>query len=106
MIRLGRGATVASLHDAIAASDNDAIVVAVESDVAKLERHLILAAIAPLAIGLAPSRRLCAIDMDAGADPAALAALAAFLHHAEATTGQVVKLAGADQTTPKNDFMT
>lgn len=92
MIRLPRGATVAALCEAIEGCNGEVIVIEVASDIAAFDRHLILAAIAPLTIELAPARRLCAIDVGEGADPAALTALSEFLLRAEATTGQLVKL--------------
>lgn len=91
VIALAAGATVGALVDAVRGGGAAAvIVVEVAPDIAALERHLILAAIAPLAIECAPATRLCAIDVEEGADPADVAALRDWLAGAECTTGQVV----------------
>ncbi|MBA4047045.1 MAG: hypothetical protein C0476_00730 [Sphingomonas sp.] len=91
VITLDAGATVGALVDAVRDRGAAAvIVVEVAPDIAALDRHLILAAIAPLAIECAPGTRLCAIAVGEGADPADVAALRAYLASADCTTGQVV----------------
>ena len=99
VITLGADATVAALVAAVrecAAADTatGAIVVEVAAGIVALERHLILAAIAPLAIELAPGTRLCAIDVGAGAEAEDVAAVRDWLSEAECTTGQVVTVTG------------
>ena len=90
VITLGAGATVGALVAAVQESAAEAIVVEVAPDIGPLERHLILAAIVPLAIELAPGTRLCAIDVGAGAEAEDVAAVRDWLAGAACTTGQVV----------------
>lgn len=92
VIALAAGDTVGALLAAVRAGGEgaDAIIVDVAPDIAALERHLILAAIAPLAIELAPGIRLCAIDIGEGAAPEDVAAVRDWLAGADCTTGQVV----------------
>ncbi|MBA3878843.1 MAG: hypothetical protein C0500_03905 [Sphingobium sp.] len=90
VITLGAGATVGALVAAVQESAAEVIVVEVAPEIAALERHLILAAIVPLAIELAPGTRLCAIDVGAGAEAEDVAAMRDWLAGAECTTGQVV----------------
>ena len=90
MIALTAGATVGALVAAVQEGAADAIIVEVAPEIAALERHLILAAIGPLAIELAPGTRLCAIDMGAGAEAEDVAAVRDWLASAHCTTGQVV----------------
>lgn len=89
--------TAASLVAAVRAggAGAEAIIVEVAPGIAALERHLMLAAITPLAIELAPATRLCAIDIGEGAAPEDVAALRDFLAGADCTTGQVVQVTGA-----------
>lgn len=96
VIALAAGDTVGSLVAAVRAVGEgpDAIIVDVAPEIAALERHLILAAITPLAIELAPGTRLCAIDVGEGADPADVAAVRDWLTRANCTTGQVVQVTG------------
>ena len=90
LIELGEGATVGALVAAVREGAAEVIVVEVAPDIPALERHLILAAIAPLAIELAPATRLCAIDVGAGAQAVDVAAVRDWLAGAACTTGQVV----------------
>lgn len=99
VITLGAGATVGALvaavrESAAAETATGVIVVEVAAGIVALERHLILAAIAPLAIELAPGTRLCAVDVGAGADAEDVAAVRDWLSGAECTTGQVVAVTG------------
>ena len=96
VIALAAGDTVGSLVAAVRAAREcaDAIIVDVAPDIAALERHLILAAITPLAIELAPGTRLCAIDVGEGAGPEDVAAVRDWLAGADCTTGQVVAVTG------------
>jgi len=95
VIALGAGATVGALVAAVQEGAAEVIVVEVAPEIAALERHLILAAIAPLAIELAPATRLCAIDVGAGAAAEDVAAVRDWLAGADCTTGQVVAVTGA-----------
>lgn len=100
VITLGEDATVGALvaavrESAAAGTATGVIVVEVAAGIAALERHLILAAIAPLAIELAPGTRLCAVDVGAGADAEDVAAVRDWLSGAECTTGQVVTVTRA-----------
>ncbi|WP_066649220.1 MULTISPECIES: Rossmann fold domain-containing protein [Sphingomonas] len=90
VITLGAGATVGALVAAVQESAAEVIIVEVAPDIAALERHLILAAITPLAIELAPGTRLCAIDVGPGAEAEDVAAVRGWLSGADCTTGQVV----------------
>ncbi|MBY0284347.1 MAG: hypothetical protein K2W81_10335 [Sphingomonas sp.] len=94
LIELGEGATVGALVAAVQEGAADAIIVEVAPEIAALERHLILAAIGPLAIELAPGTRLCAIDVGAGAEAEDVAAVRDWLAGADCTTGQVVAVTG------------
>ncbi len=90
VIALAAGATVGALVAAVREGAAEVIIVEVAPEIAALERHLILAAITPLAIELAPATRLCAIDVGAGAEADDVAAVRDWLAGAECTTGQVV----------------
>lgn len=92
VIALAAGATVGTLVAAVHEGAAEAIIVEVAPGIAALERHLILAAMAPLAIELAPATRLCAIDVGAGAAAADVAAVRDYLAGADGTTGQVVQV--------------
>lgn len=92
VIALAAGATFGALVAAVRAEAAETIIVDVAPDIAALERHLILAAIAPLAIELAPATRLCAIDVGVGAEAADVAAVRDWLAGADCTTGQVVQV--------------
>lgn len=94
VITLAAGATVGALVAAVHDGAADAIIVEVAPEIAALERHLILAAIAPLAIKLAPTTRLCAIDVGEGAEAADVATVRDWLAGADCTTGQVVQVTG------------
>jgi hypothetical protein len=60
-----------------------------------LARAMLLAAIGPLAVELAPGIRIGALDLAAGAAPADIAAAAHFLARARSTTGQILRVAPA-----------
>lgn len=94
VIALAAGATVGALVAAVREGAAEVIVVEVAPEIAALERHLILAAIAPLAVELAPGTRLCAIDVGAGAEAEDVAAVRDWLAGADCTTGQVVAVTG------------
>lgn len=56
------------------------------------DAHLLLAAIEPLAIEAAPQRRISAVHAAPNADPADVAAAAAFLLRAISVTGQIIRI--------------
>lgn len=71
----------------------DLVLLTIGPDMPALERAMLIAALGPLAIELAPARRLCALDIASSADLADVAAAAAFLARADSTTGQVLAIA-------------
>jgi hypothetical protein len=76
--------------------DGEAIVLVLADSLAALERHQLLAAVEPLAIELAPARRLSALVMAAGAALADVIETAIFLLDAKAVTGQLLTIAAHD----------
>lgn len=58
----------------------------------RLNAHLLIAAIEPLAIEAAPRRRICAVEMRSAADPADLVAAVDFLLRTPSVTGQVIRI--------------
>lgn len=64
--------------------------VVVAPDIAPVDRAMILAGIAPLAVELGPERRIGALDITADACEADILATARFLAGAESTTGQML----------------
>lgn len=91
LVVAGREDDVATIVAGIRARPNaDVIILLVGADVAPLDRALMLAAIAPLAVELAPRVRLAAIDAVPDAAPEDIAAAARFLALARSTTGQIL----------------
>jgi hypothetical protein len=86
------GAAVGAIVATLRAYDVAFALLVVDAPVPALERALLLAAIEPLAVELAPRTRVGAIDVAPGALLTDVAAAAAFLAGAEATTGQVLKI--------------
>lgn len=68
------------------------VLLVIDAAVAALDRAMLLAAVAPLAVELAPQTRIAALDL--GEDVACDAVLAAadFLVSAHSTTGQVLEI--------------
>jgi hypothetical protein len=64
-------------------------------DLTGIDRAMLLAAIGPLAIELAPARRIGALDVADGAAVADVAATARFLIEAGSTTGQTLRIESA-----------
>lgn len=91
-IELGAGATVADVVARVRAAAGPAVALVVAPAVDPVERALILAAVAPLALERAPGVRVCAVDAGEGADPADIDATVDFLAGALATTGQVLRV--------------
>jgi len=83
------GEAVQQMRDAEA----EFVLLLIDSPVPALDRAMLIAAIAPLAIDVAPHTRIGAIDVAAGADPDAVAAAARFLAAAGSTTGQILTVA-------------
>lgn len=83
-------ATIARLRQPAPAYD--ATVLVVPPSNAAPERAMLLAAIAMLAIEIAPSRRLSAVDVAETALVADVVAAAIFLASATSTTGQVLRV--------------
>lgn len=79
---------VAAIHSA---ARRDAVVVLILPEVAEIDRRMVLAALKPLAIAVAPSR-IGAIDVAPGATSAAVAAAARHLALARSTTGQSLQI--------------
>lgn len=77
----------------IRASGADFVLLLIDSRVPALERAMLMGAIGPLAIELAPTTRIGAIDAATGADPGDVAAAARFLAAARSTTGQILTVA-------------
>lgn len=68
------------------------LLLVIAPDVPDLDRAMLVAAVGPLAVDLAPDLRIAAIDLAAGADDDDVAAAAVFLATAESTTGQTVRI--------------
>lgn len=75
-----------------------AIVVIVPESLPALARHLVTSAITPLAIELAPARRVSAVVMHNGASQSDVAQAALFLITAQAVTGQTLEIEGPSAT--------
>ncbi|OYY90162.1 MAG: hypothetical protein B7Y45_08755 [Sphingomonas sp. 28-66-16] len=94
----GPGQTAAALAEIVrdrAGAGAGAIVVVIGAASSPFDRHLMLAAIEPLAIELAPAARLCAISVDAGAADGAVVDAVRFLAEASCTTGQILAVGPA-----------
>ncbi|MBY0519361.1 MAG: hypothetical protein K2P79_02920 [Sphingomonas sp.] len=86
-------AIIVSLRQ-LAATSSEAIVLVVPTDHPVVERRLLLAAIEPLAVELAPGARLCAVDVAPNATLSAVVAAARYLGSATSTTGQLLRVSG------------
>jgi hypothetical protein len=86
------GAAVVAIVAALRRSDAEFALLVVDAPVPALDRALLLAAIEPLAVELAPHMRIGAIDVAPGALLTDVAAAAAFLAGARSTTGQILKI--------------
>jgi hypothetical protein len=78
-----------------AARDSGLVVLVIESAVVALDRAMLIAAIGPLAQQLAPATRLVALDLAEGARETDVVAAAEYLASAQSTTGQVLRITGA-----------
>ena len=98
----GLRAVVATGHDGAAlliverlretAVENRFVLLIIEQSVGSLDRAMLLAAIGPLAVELAPGTRLSAIDILVGTNDADVAAAGRFLAAATSTTGQTLTI--------------
>ena len=84
-------------RDAVAAvrtvpRESGMILLVIDASVAALDRAMLLAAITPLAVELAPHTRLAALDVAADANCDAVVAAADYLVSAHSTTGQVLEV--------------
>ena len=68
------------------------VLLVIEAQVAAIDRAMLIAALGPLAIELAPATRLVALDLAADAAPADVAAAAEYLAGARSTTGQMLRI--------------
>ena len=68
------------------------VILLIGPEIPPVEHAMLIAAIGPLAIEVAPATRLCAIDMLSGGDVADVIAAARFLASAQSTTGQVLRV--------------
>lgn len=68
------------------------VLLVIESAVAALDRAMLRAAVAPLAVELAPLTRIAALDLGAEAAHDAVLAAADYLVTAHSTTGQVLEI--------------
>ena len=79
---------------AAATDERDSVLLLIAGDLPALDRAMLRGAIGPLAIELAPAKRLNAVDItDSAADDDVIAA-ARFLAAAESTTGQLLEIRG------------
>ena len=86
------GAPVDPIIATLRRNDAGFVLLVVEAPVPALDRALLLAAIGPLAVELAPHTRIGAIDIAPGAALSDIVAAAVFLAGARSTTGQVLKI--------------
>ncbi|TPG54908.1 Rossmann fold domain-containing protein [Sphingomonas glacialis] len=72
--------------------DSGMVLLVIDAAVTALDRAMLIAAVAPLAVELAPETRLAALDIGSDAKPAAVVAAADYLVGARSTTGQVIEI--------------
>ena len=75
-----------------AARTGPLVLLLIEDSVSNLDRTMLLSALGPLSVALAPSRRIAALDLAAGADVEDVLASALFLSSANSTTGQALRI--------------
>ncbi len=84
---------VATLIEGTRASTAQAIVIVVEMAAMKaIDAHLLIAAIEPLAIELAPQQRLCAVQVQPEVEMEDVLGTIAYLIGAKSVTGQVIRI--------------
>jgi hypothetical protein len=84
--------TVLAELRATSTGERDSVLLFIAGDVPALDRALLRAAVGPLAIELAPAKRLNAVDVAAGAALDDAIAAARFIAAAGSTTGQVIEI--------------
>lgn len=72
--------------------DSGLVLLVIDDAMAAVDHAMLLAAVAPLAVELAPQTRLVALDLGASAAREAVLAAAEFLVTARSTTGQVLEI--------------
>lgn len=72
--------------------DSGIVLLVIDGAVGALDRAMLRAAVAPLALELAPETRLAALDLSAAAERDAVLAAADYLVNARSTTGQVLEI--------------
>lgn len=72
--------------------ERDSVLLLIAQGVSALDRAILRSAIGPLAIELAPSKRLNAVDIVGDAADRDVVAAAGFLAAAASTTGQVIEV--------------
>lgn len=91
------GCRVLDIIEKMRAADGEIVLLLIDSDIAPLDRAMLIAAIGPLAIERAPSTRVGAIDIVAGAVQKDVEAAVRFLATARSTTGQMLVVAPENQ---------
>ncbi|MDB5674173.1 MAG: hypothetical protein JWM65_1155 [Sphingomonas bacterium] len=84
---------IADVH-AARTDERDSVLLLIAGDVSVLDRAILRAAIGPLAIALAPSKRVNAVDVVGDAAEDDVVAAARFLAAAASTTGQILDVRG------------
>jgi hypothetical protein len=83
---------IGDMVEAVRRSPAEMILLLAGSELTAVDRAALLAAIGPLAVELAPGRRIGALDLTRDASIADSVAAARFLCGAESTTGQVLRI--------------
>jgi hypothetical protein len=86
------GQVVTDIIEALRATDGEVVLLAIDPMVAAVDRAMLIGAVGPLAVELAPVVRIGALDVTDGAVVADIAAAAQFLATARSTTGQILKI--------------
>ena len=89
----GPGLGIADIVGKMRSAEGEIILLLIDSEVAALDRAMLIAAIGPLAIERAPATRVGTIDIIGGAAQKDVEAAARFLATARSTTGQVLVVA-------------
>ncbi|OYY64389.1 Rossmann fold domain-containing protein [Sphingomonas sp. 28-62-11] len=83
---------IALLLQRVRRADAAAIVIVVDCPLAPTDRHLLLAAIEPLAVEGAPKQRVSAVKVQPGAHQDDVVAAVAYLLQAVSVTGQIIQI--------------
>ena len=76
------------------------IVLLIDSRTSTIDRAMLISAVGPLAIELAPDTRIGAVEATPGATPEDVAEVAHFLTTARSTTGQILTVRGESLSAP------